>query len=168
MFDNEYVFYGKHADMVKKMTAKLSDEIGSGFFNTNYDIYQVAPFVGWIYKRRGVVDKSGETTKIFPDKISKGKRDLVFNYRNLMALHYGNRSTEEMMHIAFRLDYNDEERKEYDELYNSYVLGGVEEMYEQIFEKNGADSVDEYIQNLYEFLEELDMRLYGGTSHSAE
>lgn len=163
MFDKEYVFYGKHADMVRKMTAKLSDEIGRGFFDTNYEIYRVAPFVGWIYKRRAAIDKNGENTKIFPDKMMKGQQDLVFNYRNIMALHFGNRSTEEIMHIAFRLDYEEEERKEYDEIYNSYVLGGVEEMYEQIFEKNGADSVDEYIRNLYEFLEELNMRLYGAS-----
>lgn len=161
MFDKEYVFYGKHADMVKKMTAKLSDEIGRGFFGTNYEIYQVAPFVGWIYKRRAVMDKNGETTKIFPDKMMKGKQDLVFNYRNIMALHFGDKSTEEIMHIAFGLDYKDQDRKEYDEIYDSYVLGGVEEMYEQIFEKNGANSVDEYIRNLYEFIEELNMRLYG-------
>lgn len=161
MFDKEYVFYGKHADMVKRMTAKLSDEIGRGFFKTNYEIYQTAPFVGWIYQRRSEVDKGAENTKIFPETMLKGRRDLLFNYRNLMALHFGGHDTEEMMHIAFGLDYKEEERKEYDEIYNSYVLGGVEEMYEQIFEKNNAGSVDEYIQNLYEFLEELNMRLYG-------
>ena len=51
MFDKEYVFYGKHAAMVKKLTSKLSDEIGKGFFATNYEVYRVAPMVGWIYKR---------------------------------------------------------------------------------------------------------------------
>lgn len=161
MFDREYVFYGKHAEMVKKMTAKLSDEIGRGFFDTNYDIYHVAPLIGWVYKRRGEIDKNGENTKIFPDKMLKEKNDLLFNYRNIMALHFGDRSTEEIMNIAFKLDYNEEARKEYDEIYNSYVLGGVEEMYEQIFLKDNADTVEDYIQNMYEFLEELNMRLYG-------
>lgn len=168
MFEKEYVFYGKHADMVRRMTAKLSDEIGRGFFCTNYEIYRVAPFVGWIYKRRAKRDKSTETTKIFPETMLRGKQDLVFNYRNIMALHFGDRSTEEIMHIAFGLDYKEEERREYDEIYNSYVLGGVEEMYEQIFEKNGANGVDEYIRNLYEFLEELNMRLYGTQNNFPE
>lgn len=161
MFDREYVFYGKHAKMIEKLKAYLSDEIGRGFFDTTYDIYQVAPLIGWIYKRRAQIDRTGETTKIFPEKMIKEKNDLVFNYRNMMALHFGDRSAEELMNIAFKLDYNDEARKEYDEIYNSYVLGGLEEMYEQIFLKDGASTADEYIQNMYEFLEELNMRLYG-------
>ncbi|MBQ4531011.1 MAG: hypothetical protein IJA36_10455 [Lachnospiraceae bacterium] len=161
MFDREYAFYGKHAKMIEKLKANLSDEIGRGFFETTYDIYQVAPFIGWIYRRRSKIDKTEETTKIFQGKMMTEKNDLVFNYRNMMALHFGDRSTEELMNIAFKLDYNDEARKEYDEIYNSYVLGGLEEMYEQIFLKDGASTTDEYIQNLYEFLEELNMRLYG-------
>lgn len=161
MFDKEYVFYGKHAKMIDRLKANLSDEIGRGFFNTTYDINQVAPLVGWLYNRRADVDKTGETTKIFPDKMLKEKRNLIFNYRNLMMLHFGNRSTEERMNIAFKLDYNDEERKVYDEIYNSYVLGGLEEIYEQIFLKDDATTIDDYLQNMYEFLEELNMRLYG-------
>lgn len=39
------------------------------------------------------------------------------------------------MDIAFRMDDKDRERKTYDELYNSYVLGGVEVLYERIFDK---------------------------------
>ena len=89
MFDKEYVFYGKHAKMIDRLKANLSDEIGRGFFNTTYDIYQVAPLVGWLYNRRADVDKTGETTKIFPDKMLKEKRNLIFNYRNLMMLHFG-------------------------------------------------------------------------------
>lgn len=161
MFDREYVFCGKHVKMIEKLKANLSDEIGRGFFDTTFDIYQVAPLIGWIYNRRSQIDRTAETTKIFTEKMLKGKNELVFNYRNMMALHFGDRSTEEIMNIAFKLDYNDEARKEYDEIYNSYVLGGLEELYEQIFLKDGASTVDEYIQNMYEFLEELNMRLYG-------
>lgn len=161
MFDKEYVFYGKHAEMVKKLTAKLSDGIGKGFFTTNYEVYRVAPMVGWIYKRTGKADRAENKTKIFADMMQNKQQELIFNYRNLMALIYQNKPKEEMMEIAFRLDHNDEKRKEYDEIYDSYVLGGVEEIYERIFEKNDADSVDEYIMNLYEFLQELNVRLYG-------
>lgn len=161
MFDKVYIFSGKHADMVKRLTAKLSDEIGRGFFTTNYEVYQAAPLVGWIYKRTAKVEKSENITKIFPETIIAGQQELLFNYRNLMALIYQEKDTDEMMKIAFQLDHEDEKRKEYDEIYNSYVLGGVEEIYERIFEKNNAGNVEEYIMNLYEFLQELNVRLYG-------
>ena len=32
MFDREYYFYGKYADIVKRLTTKLNDEIGAAFF----------------------------------------------------------------------------------------------------------------------------------------
>lgn len=161
MFDKEYVFYGKHAAMVKKLTSKLSDEIGKGFFATNYEVYRVAPMVGWIYKRTAKADKADTNTKIFPETMLSKQQELIFNYRNLMALIYKDKSKEAMMEIAFRLDHDDEKRKEYDEIYDSYVLGGVEEIYERIFEKNDADSIEEYLMNLHEFLQDLNARLYG-------
>lgn len=158
MFDKEYIFYGKHATMVKKLTSKLSDELGTNIFATNYDVYRVAPIIGWIYNRKGSIDKTGDITKIFTDKIRDEKDELIFNYRTLMPLVYSHMSSEEKLNITFRLDDKDTERKSYDEVYNAYVLGGVEEIYEKIF--NNASSTEEYIMNLYEFIMELNVRLY--------
>ena len=159
MFDKEYVFRGKHAMMVKKLAAKLSDEVGSGFFATNYDIYRLAPIIGWVYNRKADIDKGEESTKIFGDKILNEKDEMIFNYRVLMLLENSKKTDQEKIDIAFKLDNDDEARKEYDKLYNSYVLGGVEEMYERIFAD--SDSIDGYIMNLQEFIEDLQVRLYG-------
>ena len=157
MFDREYVFYGKHAEMVEKLKAKLSDEIGTGFFETNYDIYRVAPIVGYIYNRQSEIDKAENTTKVFGDKMMKGKDELTFNYRLIMMLAL-KKSPEEIANITFRLDDKDEERKEYDKLYNSYVLGGIEEIYERIFGKD--DNIDDYIMNMFDFVNDLNVRIY--------
>lgn len=159
MFDREYVFRGKHAEMVDRLKAKLSDEIGTGLFDTTYDIYRIAPIIGWIYNRKSVVDKTDKTSKIFGDKMMNEKDDLLFNYRLLMMLSNKNVVDEEVINIAFRLDDKDDERKEYDDLYNSYVLGGLEEMYERIFGE--GDSTDDYIMNMFDFVNDLNMRLYG-------
>ncbi|MCR4566939.1 MAG: hypothetical protein K5769_02740 [Pseudobutyrivibrio sp.] len=160
MFDKVYVFRGKHATMVETLTNKLSDQIGMGFFKTNYDVYRVAPIIGYIYRRTAEPDKADNTTKIFYDKLANEKDDLIFNYRTLMMLLNNDMTEDEKLDVAFRLDEKNEERKVYDDLYDSYVLGGVEEMYEQII--GDGKSVDEYIMNLFDFLEDLNMRLYGG------
>lgn len=159
MFDKEYVFHGKHATMVKRLTAKLSDSIGTSLFATNYDVYRIAPVVGWVYNRKSKADKTGETTKIFADKMMREKDELVFNYRTLMCLACTHLDLEEKINITFRLDDKDEERKQYDELYDEYVLGGLEVMHERIFDN--AETVEEYLMNLYEFMMELNVRLYG-------
>lgn len=111
MFDKEYVFYGKHARMVKELNAKLNDEVGRGLFATNYDVYRLAPIVGYIYNKKGTVDKTEDnTTKIFRDKMQDESDDLKFNYRVLMMLLLKNKSNEEKLDITFRLDDKDEER----------------------------------------------------------
>lgn len=157
MFDKQYVFYGKHAKMVKKLTAKLSDEVNKGFFATNYDVYRLAPIIGWVYNRKADVDKSiDDETKIFAEKMRDEKDDLVFNYRTLMLLKH--KDQENRMDIAFKMDYKNEERKPYDKEYDQYVLGGVEEIYEHIFGQ--GETIDDFVMNYYEFVQELNVRLY--------
>ena len=75
-----------------------------------------------------------------------------------MLLNGEKMDSEERMDIAFHMDDKDEERKTYDELYNSYVLGGVEVLYERIF--GNESKPEEYLMNFYEFLEELEVRIY--------
>lgn len=159
MFDREYYFYGKHADMVKKLTAKWNDEIGASVFERNLDVYEVAPIIGWIYNRKAEVERDeNNKTRVFRDKMLDDRPQLLFNYRNLMLLNGEKLDSEERMDIAFHMDDKDEERKTYDELYNSYVLGGVEVLYERIF--GNESKPEEYLMNFYEFLEELEVRIY--------
>lgn len=160
MFDREYYFYGKHADMVRKLTTNWNDEIGASVFERNLDVYEIAPIIGWIYNRKAAEERDeNNKTRIFRDKIHDDRQQLLFNYRNLMLLIGEKLDCEERMEIAFRMDDKDVERKKYDELYNSYVLGGVEILYETIF--NNASRPEEYLMNFYELLEELEVRIYG-------
>ena len=41
MFDREYYFYGKHADMVRKLTTNWNDKIGASVFERNLDVYEI-------------------------------------------------------------------------------------------------------------------------------
>ncbi len=126
MFDKEYVFYGKHAQMVKKLSGKLSPESGK-LFETNYDVYLLAPIIGYLYGRKSSVTKEIEDdTKVFRDKIMTEKENLMFNFRLLMLTNKSeDLNAQEKIELAFRSENDDEKRKTYDELYNSYVLGGM-------------------------------------------
>ncbi len=159
MFDKEYVFKGKHADMVKRLTGSLGSDIKKTFFETNYDVYALAPFVGFLYGRRSEVDKTIDSnTKVFADKMMSENETLKYNYRILMLMIYKDKPQDELTKIVFKLDNDDETRKEYDTLFNEYVLGGVEVLYEKIF---GEDSeLDDYLMNIYNFVEEFNNRYY--------
>lgn len=159
MFDSEYVFKGKHAEMVIKLTSSLDDRIGRGFFRYNYEVYRLAPIVGFLYKRKAPLDKGDATTKIFRDKMMDAADNSKYNYRLIMLLeNKENIGIDEREKIAFKLDSNNEERAPYDALFDEYVRGGVEVLYEHLF--NNAKTYDDYLMNLYNFLTDYNNRYY--------
>lgn len=90
MFDKEYSFRGKHAEMVIKLTGDftLSNEDGNNakkhsLFRTNLDVYLLSPIIGFLYNRKADIDTTpqGSSTKIFADKLMNNSDDLNFNYR---------------------------------------------------------------------------------------
>ena len=54
------------------------------------------------------------------------------------------------------IDYDNIYVSNYDELYDEYVRGGVEVIYEHIFEE--AEDVDGYLMNLYGFIDDFNNR----------
>lgn len=155
MFDKEYSFKGIHADKVNKLTAKFDDN--NQLFKRNYDVYLMAPIVGFLYQRKADVDNGDQKpTKIFPEILIKNQDDLIFNYRLIMLLDKKNApDIETRVDKAFR-NYNSERAADDEILYNQYVLGGIDVLYEKLIE--GAHTPEEYMSNLYDFMEEMDDR----------
>ena len=155
MFDKEYAFKGSHAEKVIKLTAKIDDR--NQIFKRNYDVYLMAPIVGFLYQRKAETDNSGDkTTKIFPEILMNNSDDLAFNYRLIMLLDKKNEpDIEGRVDKAFRL-YNSDKAAEDEKLYDQYVLGGVDVLYEKII-GTGTSAAD-YLSTLYDFMEEMDER----------
>lgn len=158
LFEKEYAFQGKHAEMVRRLMMKESDGIGRAFFETNYQIYAIAPLIGWIYQQRAQRDKGGNSTKVFGDKISIHKDELLFNYHTILALYYHSQGIEGENLTECVFGGDDKEEENY-EIYNSYVLGGVEILYNKIFEEKDAVDIDGYLMNIYDLVEELAVRM---------
>lgn len=84
MFDKQYTFRGKHANEVISLTSEYHDKFK--LFQTVYDVYVLAPIVGFLYNRKADLDKSEGEINIFLEKLIKGNSDLSFNYRLIMLL----------------------------------------------------------------------------------
>jgi len=154
MFDKEYSFRGIHAERVIKLTAKFDRD--NQLFARNLDVYMVAPIIGFLYGRKADLDKGTETTKIFPDILIREQPNLKFNYRLIMLLDKENEPNfDERMNKAFRY-YSSEKAQCDEQLYEQYVRGGVDVLYEKLIET--ASTSDDYLKNLYDFLEEFDER----------
>ncbi len=161
MFDKQYRFRGRHAVRVDELTGVFDSESKAKLFERNVDVYTNAPLVGFLYNRRAEKDdtRNPETNEIYNqnvmgDRVIYSQEELLFNFRLIMLLDKDYEPDEEKrINKAFRHmgeDPADEER------FDSYVRGGVDVLYEKLIE--GADSADDYINRLYDFVEEFQER----------
>lgn len=157
MFDNEYSFRGRHALKVKKLTSQFDSNSTSQLFNRNIDIYIIAPVIGFLYNRKEPIDKtSNETAKIMGDRVIRSAEELKYNYRLIMLLDSKHESNlEERINKAFKY-IGTEKAVTDEELFEQYVRGGIDVLYEKLIET--TTSSDDYINNLYDFMEDFDQK----------
>ena len=155
MFDKEYSFRGIHADRVNKLTSEFEND--NKLFARNFDVYRLAPIIGFLYGRKAELDKSSDSaTKIFAEILIREQTDLIFNYRLIMLLDEKNEpNLDERINKAFRY-YSSEKAKDDELLFEQYVRGGVDVLYEKLIES--ANNSDDYINNLIDFLEDFEFR----------
>ena len=161
MFDRDYNFKGKHANIVTQLTAEIDSDTKFKLFERNIDVLIIAPVVGFLYGRRSQRDDNGPSTendkKINFDQMNRESKTLNFNYELIMLLHdKDNLSIEQRLDNAFRYNSDAEERKECNKLFEEYVLGGIEILEEKLLKD--ATSVDDYINNIYNFIIEYNDR----------
>lgn len=155
MFDKEYSFKGGHAEKVIKLTAQFGAEPNIKLFQRNLDVYLVAPLVGFLYGRKAEM-QTGIDRVINHTQLIYEKTNLVYNYRLIMLLDTKNEpNSDERVNKAFRYFGSDKAATD-EALYEEYVRGGIDVLNEKLIET--ANTTDDYIKNLYDFLEEFDER----------
>lgn len=158
LFQGQYRFFGTHADRVKRLTAEF-DTGKHKLFGTVHEVFQLAPVVGFVYKRKANVNRDvpGDIS-IFDAEMSRHKDVFQFNYQLIMLLDADYAADfDTRVDKAFK-DYGTDKAKPDEDLYESYVRGGVDVLYEKLIEP--SNSPDDYTKNLYEFMEDFESR-YG-------
>ena len=153
MFDKDMIFIrGKHGTYMKELVAKFNPEMKQGIFARNLDVYLLAPIVGKLYNRYVETDTTvDDETRIHAKQIDSVRQQLEATYRMLMLLEDKDTlEVEERCNRAFRYDDNDEKRKECDKIFDGYMRGGIEVLYEKMLAS--AKTEDDYVKNLYDFI----------------
>lgn len=157
MYDKMLIFKGKHATYMKQLAAQFSEKIKVGIFKRNLDVYLLAPIVGMAYNRRADVDNGEDATKILEGQLNGEMTNLEMNYRTILLLHDKDMlDAETRISRAFRYDDDSEKRKEGDEIFESYVRGGIEVLYEKLIEP--SNQMEDYYLNLFSFMEEFNTK----------
>lgn len=157
MFDKEIRITGKHG-LYTNMLANNFGEINAKLFNRNIDVYVQAPIVGFLYQRKALKDTTTKDQNvkvpdahILKDQMINAKDNLTFNMQLILLLDENyEKNEEERINRAFRNFGKDEKDLE---LFDSYVLGGIEVLYEKLLQN--ASKPDDYIENLTMFTNDV-------------
>ncbi len=157
MFNKDIRIDGKHASYVKFLSAKTEKNDSSvkstaGVFDRNIDIYMISALVGVLYNRKAPKDNSvNDHANILLSAITNELDNLEFiYYLVLLCDNSVDRTNDEKINYAFR---EEELEKQKEEVFNEYVRGGIEFLYE--FFTDGTATKEDYYQKVVELLERI-------------
>lgn len=142
-FKKEFEFKGKHARMAEELW--VSNDYEHTYFKRLIDLYLLAAVVGFRMGRKAEEDDSPFAPKsIFPEQMIREKENLDFILQMMIMLDSKeNISDEEKVKKAFRGASAKEEFEAIQNMFHSYVRGGVEELYERLVIRQ-SDTDDTY------------------------
>ena len=163
---SEFQFKGRHADYVRKLTSEIDTSAKFKIFQYNVDVLIFAPIVGMIYGRKSDVDNDNSINPIKINFQQLTKRSSALDYNKELILLLNKKDSidvNERINKAFRYLYdekeeNREKKEKCEEEYLEYVLGGVVVLYEKIMEYNSPRNIEDYIDNLFEFVTDIKER----------
>ncbi len=157
-FKGKYEVRGKHAVMTDEL-CHMAD-VGNNYFKRVVDVYLLAAIVGFRYDRKAPADFSTDDTKtVFPDTMLKEKDTFDFLLQMMLILENARTMNgKESIIKAFRGAQTKEEFAAYNKMFDDYVRGGIEELYESLIVRKpepNEDYVDEKTANLMALLERV-------------
>lgn len=153
MFTGDILVKGKHATYLKYLSQKTEKndrtEVVAGVFTRMIDVYMTAAIIGAYYGLRSEDENAGsDTVKIFADVVNREQDNLINIFRIVMLVdNTSGLDPDDKIKRAFKEPDTPENMK----LFNSYVRGGIEWLYEQF--TSGATTKDEYLAKIYEIVE---------------
>lgn len=145
-FKSDYKFYGKHARMVSELC--YLNDYQHTYFKRLVDIIPMAAVIGFRLDRKAEADYAPvETKTVFLQQMLNVKENLDFILQMMIMLENAQQiPQEEAVKKAFRGAETKEEFEQYQDMFDSYVRGGIEELYERLVVRK-ADSDDDFYEN---------------------
>lgn len=158
MFENDYTITGKHATYIKLLVNE------SKLFSRYIDVYMNGAIFGLLHNKTSIKDtQSTDRARVYADAFSKCREECIFLYRLVLLLDESSQiSTTERIDRTFRYDSDDKNLEKLEmniELFNSYVLGGIEILYEKLIKENLTQ--EDYIDNAYNMMAAFEEEIIG-------
>jgi len=167
MFDKAYDITGKHAIYARFLSRDMQHKerggvFGSyGIFERYLDVYLNGAVFGLLYNRTAQKDVSTEHAQIPTTAFDTSRTDCIFLYRLVMLLEQTTGvSPEERIERAFKDDADESKNEKIVanmNLFHSYVLGGIEVLYEKFSDR--CNTPDDYLERVHTLMKDFQEEL---------
>jgi len=159
--DDDLLMHGKHAYYMQLLAPRDKEQNATRLFNRYIDVYMIGAVVGYIYGVKEDRDNQSEyktkTANIPLTTIRRERTNLMIIYRTIMLLDNKDETSEETrIDRAFKDDLFDDRLKQKqinDELFNSFVRGGISYLYEKLY--NETLTIEDRIERIMNLVEEF-------------
>ena len=153
MFLEEYVFKGHQCDMVLALTSKIDNDSNASIFATTIDLFIFSILVGCKLNLRKKPSKdASKTTKIFASAFNTHANELRLAFK--FAMLTANSDLDDDVKRLNRTFRNPETDENY-QLLEEYMLGGLEEIYNNIF-VDSNNRYEDYLTSVNKFMSTFD------------
>ena len=143
MFEGDYTIYGKHATYIKYLVNDAKA------FKRYIDVYMAGAALGAIYERQAEQSDSTDRARIYSDAFNTEHVKCNELFRTvILADTTKSWSPEERVNICFRYRDKMDENAVPPALFNAYVLGGIEILYDS-FSSSATIGIDETVDYAY-------------------
>ena len=150
LFSGDFLFTGSHERKVRSLINVIDVKSQAKVFSSAVEVFITAALVGCINNRTATKEKGNETLRIMTSQFNTHRVALLNTYKLVLLCADSNNVTPiNRINRAFK-EYSEDYNFE---LYISYVLGGVEELY-SVFYENGSVRYDDYLNSLKSFIKE--------------
>ena len=169
MFNSAYRFKGSYKSKVKKLCEPIEpgrSDTSFYIFNRMIDVLECAAILGFYYNKRVTEindsDDEGLSGEINAKTMINESSNLQFIYRLMMInedikepIYYEEMTLEDSIiktkvDIAFRFDSDPLKNKQYHDLFNSYVMGGIDILTEKFADVKTREDAVEIMNDLME------------------
>ena len=142
-FKKDIIITGKHADYVDALWKQ--NQIQQSYFKRLVDLCTIAPVIGLRARHKVKANSEGDNKRTVQlQQIMTRREDLITILQMIILLDEGDGLTiEQKVDRAFRGPEDEAEFKKDTDLFDQYLLGGIEILYDELF-KRSLSMDDEY------------------------
>lgn len=162
MFNKEYVITGKHAEYLMGLSKDKSImekvDTGNNVFKMSYQVILLSALVGVMNNKKADKDTNKEidSRRVSRETVMGNQDDFKYVFQMVMLANPEIEDSKIKVDLAFKSESDEKLETEAMEIFDAYVRGGLEILYDKFFKNLGSKS--NKFEAMKDFIKEMQIQ----------